>query len=286
MKKATILFYVVGRKKTLSASKSRDEHNEARSARPANMIAEAGEGGIFARVRKRMRAFLAFLAQKTRKATTFADLPRDIKTQILGRSDVIEEADLARLRAVSRSMRDAVDATMEDLRDVRLAAKLGCLTALRNLLQRGHLDRRFVCEFTALGGHLEVLMWARANDCPWNEDTCSSAACSGNLEVLRWARENGCPWNERTCSSAAEGGHLETLMLARKNGCPWDERTCALAAEGGHLAVLMWARENGCPWNKELVCFHATSGGHLEMQEWLRSTSGSSFPASSEEARD
>jgi hypothetical protein len=174
--------------KTLSPSKSRDEHNEARSARPANMIAEAGEGGIFARVRKRMRAFLAFLAQKTRKATTFADLPQDIKTQILGRSDVIKDADLACLRAVSRSMRDAVNATMEDLRDAGLAAKLGCLTALRNLLQRGHLDRRFVCKNAAQGGHLEVLRWARANGCPWDEATCASAAESGHFEVLKWER--------------------------------------------------------------------------------------------------
>jgi hypothetical protein len=201
--------------KTLSPSKSRDEHNEARSARPANMIAEAGEGGIFARVRKRMRAFLAFLAQKTRKATTFADLPQDIKTQILGRSDVIKDADLACLRAVSRSMRDAVNATMEDLRDAGLAAKLGCLTALRNLLQRGHLDRRFVCKNAAQGGHLEVLRWARANGCPWDEATCASAAESGHFEVLRWARANGCPWDEATCASAAESGHFEVLKWER-----------------------------------------------------------------------
>ena len=85
-------------------------------------------------------------------------------------------------------MRDAVNATMEDLRDAGLAAKLGCLTALRNLLQRGHLDRRFVCKNAAQGGHLEVLRWARANGCPWDEATCASAAESGHFEVLKWER--------------------------------------------------------------------------------------------------
>ena len=182
------------------------------------MSAEAGEGGIFTRTRKRTRVSLEPApAPETGEATTFAGLPRDIEIQILGRADV---KDLARLRAVSRSMRDAVDATIEDLRDAMLAAKLGCLTALRNLLQRGHLDRGFVCTCAAEGGH---------------------------LKVLRWARENGCPWDESTCYSAAEGGHLEVLKWARENGCPGDELTCACAAKGGHLEVLKWARENGCP---------------------------------------
>jgi hypothetical protein len=53
------------------------------------------------------------------------------------------------------------------------------------------------------GGHFEVLKWARENDCPWDELTCTSAALGGHLEVLKWARENGCPWNAWTCDSAA-----------------------------------------------------------------------------------
>tara|TARA_B110000046_G_scaffold93492_1_gene101435 strand:- start:44 stop:256 length:213 start_codon:yes stop_codon:yes gene_type:complete len=43
------------------------------------------------------------------------------------------------------------------------------------------------------GGHLEVLKWARANGCPWDEDTCEAAAEGGQLEVLEWAVANGCP---------------------------------------------------------------------------------------------
>ena len=210
-------------KKTLSP-RSRKRHDRdffPRGARPASMSAEAGEGGIFTRTRKRTRVSLeAAPAPETGKATTFAGLPRDIENQILGRADV---QDLARLRAVSHSMRDAVDATLEDRRDTALAAKLGCLTALKNLLQRGHLDRGFVCTCAAEGGH---------------------------LKVLRWAREKGCPWDESTCAKAAEGGHLEVLQWARANGCPWDDETCAYAAKRGNLELLellKWARENGCP---------------------------------------
>ena len=96
----------------------------------------------------------------------------------------------------------------------------------------------------------EMLQWARANGCPWNEYTSYYAATAGKLEVLQWARENGCPWDAGTCRAAAEGGHLEMLQWARENGCPWDEYTCEAAAGGGHLEVLQWARENGCPWNE------------------------------------
>ena len=44
-----------------------------------------------------------------------------------------------------------------------------------------------------MNGHLEVLKWARAHGCPWDESTCAKAAMNGHLEVLQWARAHGCP---------------------------------------------------------------------------------------------
>ena len=38
-----------------------------------------------------------------------------------------------------------------------------------------------------------MLQWARANGCPWDEETCTFAAKKGHNEVLQWAIENGCP---------------------------------------------------------------------------------------------
>jgi hypothetical protein len=49
------------------------------------------------------------------------------------------------------------------------------------------------CSYAAKRGHLEVLQWARANGCPWDEETCTFAAKKGHNEVLQWAIENGCP---------------------------------------------------------------------------------------------
>ncbi len=48
--------------------------------------------------------------------------------------------------------------------------------------------------WVALNGHLEVLKWARANNCPWDRWTCINAANNGNLEVLKWAWANNCPY--------------------------------------------------------------------------------------------
>ena len=60
----------------------------------------------------------------------------------------------------------------------------------------------------------------------------------GNLEVLKWARANGCPWDEGTCAEVARNGHLEVLKWARAQRCPRGAGTCALTARGRHLEVL------------------------------------------------
>ena len=68
-----------------------------------------------------------------------------------------------------------------------------------------------------------MLKWARENGCPWDEWTCALAVYGGHLEVLKWARAKDCPWwNEYTCAWATEYGQLEVLEWARENGCPWD----------------------------------------------------------------
>ena len=61
----------------------------------------------------------------------------------------------------------------------------------------------------------------RPKGCPWDDVyTCANAAEDGQLAVLQWARANGCPWNEDTCAFAARGGQLVVLEWARANGCP------------------------------------------------------------------
>ena len=82
-------------------------------------------------------------------------------------------------------------------------------------------------------GFVELLAWAKARGCPWDESICVHAAEGGHVEVLKWAWERRCPWDSRVCSSAAWGGHLEVLQWARKQGCEWNGLTCRYAAEEG-----------------------------------------------------
>ena len=101
--------------------------------------------------------------------------------------------------------------------EASLSARLACArTGARGTRTRA-CGRRREGTWRCCSGHVRR--------CPWNEKTCAEAAVGGHLEVLQWARENGCPWNEWTCGWAALLGHLEVLQWARQNGCPWDEWT-------------------------------------------------------------
>jgi len=91
-------------------------------------------------------------------------------------------------------------------------------------------------------------------DCKNTQD----AARKGHLECLVYAYTNGCPWDERTCELAARNGHLDCLEYAHTNGCKWDAWTCMLAAENGHLKCLQYAHDNGCP-RDEYTCAYAVN---------------------------
>jgi hypothetical protein len=252
---------------------------------------------LFSGGRKRKRV-------DARARPTIFSLPQDlIATHILGAANMPDLADLARLRAVSHEMCDAMAQSGRHVReiDVYEAVKLGCLSTLQRLRPQGCLGfsvdngRRLVrlavkhgqleilkwlaangwsldkclCAKAAKGGHLEAIQWLCANGCPWDAKTCASAAEGRHLELLQWARVNGCPWDKYTCLYAAVDGHLEVLQWARANGCPWDSETCAWAAMGRQLEVLQWARANGCPWDSETFR-EAAENGDFEQLEWLR----------------
>ena len=204
----------------------------------------------------------------------FAALPAHVLiTHVLSSGNLPNPSDLARLRAVSREMRDAVAATGRRVYELEAweAIKFGELIGLRFLHQRGDFDDDpdSLCTLAAGEGQLEILKWLREYDFPWDAGTCTNAALRGHLEVLQWARANGCPWDEMTVAWAAGRGHLEVLQWARADGCPWNTYTCMFAAEGGHLEVLQWARANGCPWD-EMTCYRAAWGGHLDVLQWAR----------------
>jgi hypothetical protein len=228
------------------------------------MVAEAARA-VETRARKRKRDIAA------QAGVAIPGLSFDVAVSIVEKH-LPDPADLAVLRAVSKGMRTAVDATGRKVEDFgeEDAAERGYLTTLKCLLRRGVLyDERLLCAAAARIGDLAELKASRAAKRPWHTDTCSLAAMGGHLEMLKWLRENECPWDEDTCAGAADCGHLEMLKWARENGCPWDSRTCSLAAKGGHLEVLKWARDNDCPWDHQ-TCYYAADRGHIELLRWAR----------------
>ena len=106
-----------------------------------------------------------------------------VVTHVLTSENFDDPADLARLPAVSRAMRDTVAATGLRFLELgeRRAVELGCLSALQRLLrgQRGgrpwDYQREYLCHAAARGGQLEELKVLRAGGRPWGAETCAAA---------------------------------------------------------------------------------------------------------------
>ena len=153
------------------------------------MVAEATRG-VETRARKRKRD------RDAQAGVAFPALPFHLAVSIVEKH-LPDPADLAVLRAVSKGMRDAVDATGRKVHEFkeRAAAFRGYLSTLKCLRRRGRLsDERLLCAAAARIGDLEALKaLRRAENFPWGVLTCAFAAKGGHLETLKWARANGCP---------------------------------------------------------------------------------------------
>jgi hypothetical protein len=146
--------------------------------------------GKKARARKKKKERRdANTANTANAGEAFPRLPNHLVVTHVLRSEYYDDpADLARLPAVSRAMRDAVAETGLRLKelDEDAAVKLGCLSAVQRMQRQGRLSRReYLRQATARSGQLEELKVLRADGWPWDRDTCSAAARGGHLEVLQ-----------------------------------------------------------------------------------------------------
>ena len=128
---------------------------------------------------------------------------------------------------------------------------------------------KYVCIVATKYGHLDCLKYAHENGSPWSKYICETAAKNGHLDCLKYAHENGCFWNKRTCEAAAKYNHLDCLKYAHENGCSWNKRTCEAAASRDSLECLKYAHINGCHWDKR-TCIRATHSGHLRCLKYAR----------------
>jgi len=121
---------------------------------------------------------------------------------------------------------------------------------------------------------LELLKWAReVKQCEWDRWTFLAAACQGNLEMVKYCVANECPDDEEACTSAARNGHLECLKYLREEvKAPWNWRTAAWAALNGHLHILEYLVERKYDRYSEEVCQWAAEKGHLDCLKYLHET--------------
>ena len=175
-------------------------------ASPASMVAAASRGAM-TRARKRKRDLDA------QAGVAIPGLPFDVAVSLVEKH-LPDPADLAVLRAVSKGMRDAVDATGRKVEEFKegAAVERGYVSTLKCLRRRGRLsDERLLCAAAARIGDLEALKaLRRVENFPWDERTCRYAAEGGHLEVLKYLRENGCPWTYETLRLAARKGYVES----------------------------------------------------------------------------
>ena len=159
------------------------------------MVTEATRG-VDTRARKRKRD------RDAKAGVAFPALPFHLAVSIVEKH-LPDPADLAVLRAVSKGMRAAVDATGRKIQECfeYIAAGRGYLSTLKCLRRRGKLmDELLLCAAAARNGDLEALKALHAENFPWDRKTCAYAAWGGHLEILQWARENDCPWEADTCA--------------------------------------------------------------------------------------
>lgn len=94
---------------------------------------------------------------------------------------------------------------------------------------------------------VRMLQWAAAHGLPLTAQVCLSAARNGHLDVLVWARENQCPWNDyEVLCAAANFGKLAVLQWAlNAGGAHYRPGVATAAAQTNHVEVLQWLYEEG-----------------------------------------
>jgi hypothetical protein len=86
----------------------------------------------------------------------------------------------------------------------------------------------------------ERFMWACSNGLPLDDKrTCAAFARGGDLEMLQWARANGCPWDERV------------VMIGWDDRVVTEKFAGVVITDESHREVLEWVMENGLNPNDE-----------------------------------
>ena len=98
------------------------------------------------------------------------------------------------------------------------AAKSGNLEVLKHVRQLGSKFSKKVCILAAKNGHLDMIKWARSQECPWNPSKMFPAALScrtSQLDLYEWLWQQECPfYAEDNFSIASKYGNYQFFLFA------------------------------------------------------------------------
>jgi hypothetical protein len=152
------------------------------------------------------------------------------------------------------------------------AAESGNVELMAWVLQQlGMQLTALVMRSAALKGHIAMVQYFHAQQCPWDESCTSAAASLDHADLLRWLVENECPWNAsvlRMC--AVQGGSVEVLVYLQHLGVLTTVETLTdslnMAAVGNKLDAAKWLREQGADWPAGFSKYPLQN----EVLEWAR----------------
>ena len=102
-------------------------------------------------------------------------------------------------------------------------------------------------EIAAEYDHLQCLIYAHENGCPWDDMTLYKAIQNDNFKCLEYAYENGCPSDIEMIDKACKSNNIKILKYVHeKMKLPFNDLSCTLCVlKGGNLECLKYAHENG-----------------------------------------
>jgi hypothetical protein len=122
----------------------------------------------------------------------------------------------------------------------------------------------------ALSGELSTVIWLHTeHHCEFNSGTGDYSAMGGHIEMLRWLKQQGLAFSSSTMLSAASYGHTPTCAYLHAAGCPWDRLVVFAAARRSHWGTVRWLLEHGCPCKFDSICFKAVAQGSIETMAFM-----------------
>ncbi|GFH52660.1 hypothetical protein CTEN210_09136 [Chaetoceros tenuissimus] len=148
-----------------------------------------------------------------------------------------------------------------------------------------YIDEHYDSTFRELQERsLKVYKWLHQHSIPWDVEAGLNAAREGHLETLMWAIENGCPWHEDILGHAFGSYNMPMVEYCLEHHSPTDtdiyvlamnkignsnQRRMADVTDAQMIAMLQKIHDYGIPWSRDIISC-AERRDRSNVASWLR----------------